>query len=80
MYENASMHEPASLRTNQKFKKKSEKGTWWEMVEPLASVSNFIHFDSIWDTILFFFGDRFQENLEVTNPLLRILFTWVSYF
>ena len=50
------------------------------MVEPLASVSNFIHFDSIWDTILFFFGDRFQESLEVTNPMLRILFTWVSYF
>ena len=27
-----------------------------------------------------FFGDRFQEGLEITNPMSRILLTWVSVF
>ena len=47
------------------------------MVEPLAPVSDFIHFDSIWDTILFFLG---EESLEVTDPMSRVLFTRVSVF
>ena len=50
------------------------------MVKPLAPVSDFIHFDSIWDTILFFLGDRFQESLEVTDPMSRVLITRVSVF
>ena len=45
-----------------------------------STVSDVINLDSIWDTIPFFFGDRFWESLEVTNPMSRILLMRVSVF
>ena len=113
------MHEPASLRTNRKKKKKRIvsrvlRERWLSLWPQFLTLNILIQFElplsffrwsipgesrvgysgrdgwafghsfwryTFWFNLSYhclFFGDRFQVSLEITNPMSRILLTWVS--